>query len=174
MAAEIDRAGGHMDVHQVVHSTALNMILNPVHQVPTANIEDLDIGKGAVDKRKTRAKLVTKFYKINLHNCISFIGHNGFYMQRHSLYSRCCGQGKTTLNAIVSSKNQNTNLDEPFSQSSEGTMSVCERKLTLNCFSLCSLWGKFVNASRERGVKNRSKLLLAVTVIPSVPNAGPI
>lgn len=56
MSAEVDGAGCHVDVHQVIDRATLHMILNPVHQVSAADVEDLDIGEGAVEARETGSR----------------------------------------------------------------------------------------------------------------------
>lgn len=52
--AQIDSAGLHMDVHQVVHDAALNVVLNSVHQEPTADINHLDEGQLPAGQEPTR------------------------------------------------------------------------------------------------------------------------
>lgn len=45
MPAEVDGARCDVDVHEVVHYTALDMILNLVHQISGAHVEDLNVGQ---------------------------------------------------------------------------------------------------------------------------------
>lgn len=45
MAAEVNGSRRDVDVHEVIHYTTLNVILNPVHEVPGSHIEDLNVGK---------------------------------------------------------------------------------------------------------------------------------
>lgn len=42
MPAQVDGTGLHMDVHQVVHDAALDVVLHSVHQEPPANINHFD------------------------------------------------------------------------------------------------------------------------------------
>lgn len=44
MPAEVDGAWCDVDVHEVVHYTALDMILHLVYQISRADIEDLNVG----------------------------------------------------------------------------------------------------------------------------------
>jgi len=48
VATQVDGARRDVDVHQVVHDAALDVVLDPVHQVPAAHVEDLDVGKVSV------------------------------------------------------------------------------------------------------------------------------
>lgn len=43
MAAQVDGAWSDVDVHEVIDNPALNVVLDSVHQVSAANIEDLDV-----------------------------------------------------------------------------------------------------------------------------------
>ena len=43
--AEVDGARRDVDVHQVIHDAALDVVQDPVHQVPPAHIHDLDVGQ---------------------------------------------------------------------------------------------------------------------------------
>lgn len=43
--AQVDGAGLHVDVHQVVHDAALDVVLDPVHQEPPAHVDHLDQGQ---------------------------------------------------------------------------------------------------------------------------------
>lgn len=52
MAAKVDGTGGDMNVHQVVDDAALDVVLDPVHQVPAAHIEDLDVGQVSAGRGK--------------------------------------------------------------------------------------------------------------------------
>lgn len=45
MAAQVDGSRCDVNVHEVVDYPALNMVLDPVHQVPAAHVEDLDVGE---------------------------------------------------------------------------------------------------------------------------------
>lgn len=42
VAADVDGVGVHVDVHQVVDDFTLDVILHPVHQETTANVDNLD------------------------------------------------------------------------------------------------------------------------------------
>lgn len=53
---EVDGVGVYVDVHEVVHYFALDVILHPVDQETPADINDLDEGQvpvGQGEKRKT-------------------------------------------------------------------------------------------------------------------------
>lgn len=43
--AQVDGAWRDVDVHQVIHNAALDMVQDPVHQVPPAHVHDLDVGQ---------------------------------------------------------------------------------------------------------------------------------
>lgn len=45
VATQVDGSRRDVDVHEVVHDPALNVVLDPVHQVPAAHVEDLDVGQ---------------------------------------------------------------------------------------------------------------------------------
>lgn len=45
MPAQVDGARRDVDVHEVVHDTALDVVLNSVNQIPATNINYLDIGE---------------------------------------------------------------------------------------------------------------------------------
>lgn len=66
MPTEVDGAGRHVDIHQVIDCAALYMVLNPVHQVPTANIEDFDVGQGPVDVEWERVRLEALAVRVRL------------------------------------------------------------------------------------------------------------
>lgn len=40
--AQVDGAGLHVDVHQVVHNPALDVVLHSVHQEPPADVNHFD------------------------------------------------------------------------------------------------------------------------------------
>ncbi|KAG9332627.1 hypothetical protein JZ751_014725 [Albula glossodonta] len=48
----VDGAGRDVDVHEVVHNAALDVVQNPVHQVPPAHVHDFDIVTAPVYSRK--------------------------------------------------------------------------------------------------------------------------
>lgn len=52
VAAEVDGTGRDVNVHQVVDDAALDVVLDPVHQVPAAHIEDLDVGQVSVGRQE--------------------------------------------------------------------------------------------------------------------------
>lgn len=58
MAAQVDGSWCDVYVHEVVDYSALNVVLDPVHKVSTAHIEDLYVGEfpdqiyGIEDKKK--------------------------------------------------------------------------------------------------------------------------
>lgn len=43
MTTQVDRSGGDVDVHEIVHNPALDVVLDLVHQVSAAHIEDFDV-----------------------------------------------------------------------------------------------------------------------------------
>lgn len=43
VATQVDGSWGDVDVHEVVDYSALYVVLDPVHQVSAANVEDLDV-----------------------------------------------------------------------------------------------------------------------------------
>ena len=45
MAGQVDGARCDVDVHEVVDDPALDVTLDPVHQVSAAHVEDLDVGQ---------------------------------------------------------------------------------------------------------------------------------
>lgn len=45
MAAEVDGVRVHVDVHEIVHNLALDVVLHPVDQESAAHIHDLDEGE---------------------------------------------------------------------------------------------------------------------------------
>lgn len=45
MAAQVDGPGRDVDVHEIVDYPALNVVLDAVHQEPTAHVENLDVGE---------------------------------------------------------------------------------------------------------------------------------
>lgn len=60
MAAQVDGSWCDVYVHEVVDYSALNVVLDPVHKVSTAHIEDLYVGEfpdqiyGIEDKKKKK------------------------------------------------------------------------------------------------------------------------
>lgn len=56
--AEVDGAGGHVDVHEVIYDAALDMVSYTVHHVALTHIHDLDIGQVPVH-REGRKKPVS-------------------------------------------------------------------------------------------------------------------
>ena len=65
MPAQEDGARGHVDIHEVVHNPALDVVLDSVHQVPAAHIVDLDVGEvpGTGNTRKYVTRFVFFYYK---------------------------------------------------------------------------------------------------------------
>lgn len=45
VATQVDGPGCHVDVHEVVDDPALDVVLDPINQVPAAHVEDLDVGQ---------------------------------------------------------------------------------------------------------------------------------
>jgi hypothetical protein len=45
MPAEVDGAGGHVDIHEVVHDSTLDVVSYTVHHIALPHVHDLDIGK---------------------------------------------------------------------------------------------------------------------------------
>lgn len=56
MPAQVDGPGRDVDVHEVINDPALNVVLNLVHQVSTAHVEDLDVGVLPVIKENGEKK----------------------------------------------------------------------------------------------------------------------
>lgn len=64
MATQVDGPGGDVDVHEVVDYPALDVVLDPVHQVPAAHVEDLDVGQ--VPERGGEVKLLICFIAVSI------------------------------------------------------------------------------------------------------------
>lgn len=79
MAAQVDGAWCDVDVHEVVDDPALNVVLDPVHQVPAAHVEDLDVRQIPA---KTKKKDENEFMHQN--QCY----HDSIY--RSSVTQTCC------------------------------------------------------------------------------------
>lgn len=45
MATQIDGSRSDVDVHEVIHDTTLNVILDPVYEVPGSHVKDLNEGE---------------------------------------------------------------------------------------------------------------------------------
>jgi len=58
VATQVDGARRDVDVHQVVHDAALDVVLDPVHQVPAAHVEDLDVGQFPATRHKGNIMLL--------------------------------------------------------------------------------------------------------------------
>lgn len=52
---EVNGAGLDVDVHQVINNPALDVILNPVHQEPPANVDDFDERKFPGDRQRQQS-----------------------------------------------------------------------------------------------------------------------
>lgn len=67
MAAQVDGSWCDVYVHEVVHYSALNVVLDLVHKVSTAHIEDLYVGEfpdqiyGSEDKKKSYGSIFYAF-----------------------------------------------------------------------------------------------------------------
>lgn len=59
VSAEVDGVGVDVDVHEVVDYLTLNVILHPVDQETTANVDDLDEGQVPVRQRNNYNKRIT-------------------------------------------------------------------------------------------------------------------
>ena len=57
MATQVDGSWCDMDVHEVVNYPALDVVLDAVHQVSTAHIEDLDVGELPVQNQKSNCAM---------------------------------------------------------------------------------------------------------------------
>lgn len=60
---EVDGVGVYVDVHEVVHYFTLDVVLHPVDQETTADIDDLDEGKvpvGQSEKEKKQSGSMTQ------------------------------------------------------------------------------------------------------------------
>lgn len=51
MAAQIDGSWSDVDVHEVIHNTTLNVILDPVYEVPGSHVKDLNEGEVPTKQR---------------------------------------------------------------------------------------------------------------------------
>lgn len=58
MSTEVDGARGDVNVHQVVDATALNVILNLIHQKPASNVKDLNVRQIPVNTQRPHTKLL--------------------------------------------------------------------------------------------------------------------
>lgn len=54
MPAQVDGARCDVDVHEVIHDSALDVILDSVHQVPPAHVDDLYEGQLSLEKKKKK------------------------------------------------------------------------------------------------------------------------
>lgn len=45
MPAEVDGAGCHMDVHEVINYATLDVVSHTVHHIALAHVHDLDVGQ---------------------------------------------------------------------------------------------------------------------------------
>lgn len=45
MPAEVDGAGCHMDVHEVINDATLDVVSHTVHHIALAHVHDLDVGQ---------------------------------------------------------------------------------------------------------------------------------
>lgn len=43
MAGQIDGSGGDVDIHEVVDYPALDVVLDPIHQVSAAHVKNLNV-----------------------------------------------------------------------------------------------------------------------------------
>lgn len=55
--AQVDGAGLHVDVHQVVHDAALHVVLHSVHQEAPAHVDHLDQGQVSAREDSCRSEL---------------------------------------------------------------------------------------------------------------------
>ena len=66
VTAQVDGARRDVDVHEVVDDPALDVALDPVHQVPAAHIEDLDVGQPPSTHYKSEpTSMLISSFKIN-------------------------------------------------------------------------------------------------------------
>lgn len=63
MAAQIDGSWCDVDVHEVIHYTTLNVILDAVHEVPGSHVKDLNEGEVPI-KHMERQNGGSKFTEI--------------------------------------------------------------------------------------------------------------
>lgn len=52
--AQVDGAWCDVNVHEVIHDSALDVILDSVHQIPPAHVDDLYEGQLSLKKKKKR------------------------------------------------------------------------------------------------------------------------
>lgn len=70
MPAQVDGAGCDVDVHEVIHNSALDVILDSVHQVSPTHINDLyegQLSKKKKEKKKTELNKMSTSYKYQLY-----------------------------------------------------------------------------------------------------------
>lgn len=69
MPAQVDGARCDVDVHEVIHDSALDVILDSVHQVPPAHVDDLYEGQLSLKKKKNYIKILMRkiHFKINFY-----------------------------------------------------------------------------------------------------------
>lgn len=51
VATQVDGPRGDVDVHEVVDDPALNVVLDPVHQVSAAHVEDFNVRQVPAERR---------------------------------------------------------------------------------------------------------------------------
>lgn len=61
MATQVDGPRGDVDVHEVVDDPALNVVLDPVHQVSAAHVEDFNVRQVPAGRRGERRKVSALF-----------------------------------------------------------------------------------------------------------------
>lgn len=55
VATQVDGPWRHMNVHEVVDDPALDVVLDPINQVPAAHVEDLDVGQVPVQSSRLQS-----------------------------------------------------------------------------------------------------------------------
>lgn len=73
VATQVDGPRGDVDVHEVVDDPALNVVLDPVHQVSAAHVEDFNVRQVPAQRRGKRPKSVSPLY------FLPSAGHDGAF-----------------------------------------------------------------------------------------------
>lgn len=137
MPAEVDGAWCDVDVHEVVHYTALDMVLNPVHQISGAHVEDLNVGHiPNVHKigsgRKNWLKYTGNLYYVLFLRCIWCILTCPFHHQgkcKSSCSIQCASESPPAPRLYHRSHSPGYSVSLPV---------IFQRKIDLNekCFNL--------------------------------------
>lgn len=103
--AEVDGAWCDVDVHKVIHYTALDMVLNLVHQVSGAHVEDLNVGHVSNAQKIGSKKQTSLKYRHNL--C------DRLFLTTQGMFSTCHFLHQVTHNLSCSIQCASENLPPP-------------------------------------------------------------